>query len=155
MGAPLDHYRPRIRVRPDQKRAAIKKLIERQTQLKTQSKEAAREFLVRSGVYTKDVNLKGRTMSWKIKDNTENGRGYLRLVDQDGLTVCDIFPFAGVGGAGLDKARENARKMIHADQLWDALQGLKDWCEEGCPEGGRHALVEAEAALKAIRVEPA
>lgn len=38
-----------------------------------------------------------------------------------------------------------------SDQLHDALQGLKDWCEEGCPEGGRYALVEAAAALKNIR----
>ena len=40
-----------------QKRTAIKNLIERQTRLKTASKEVAREFLVREGMYTKDGRL--------------------------------------------------------------------------------------------------
>jgi hypothetical protein len=44
----------------DQKRAAIKNLIERQTRLKTTSKEIAREFLVREGIYTKDGRLSPR-----------------------------------------------------------------------------------------------
>ncbi|MBI5129115.1 MAG: hypothetical protein HZA66_06715 [Rhodopseudomonas palustris] len=44
----------------DQKRAAIRELIERQTLLKTASKEVAREFLVREGIYTEDGNLSPR-----------------------------------------------------------------------------------------------
>lgn len=43
-----------------QKRDAIKSLIERQTRLKTASKEVAREFLVREGIYTKDGHLSSR-----------------------------------------------------------------------------------------------
>jgi len=43
-----------------QKRTAIKDLIERQTRLKTASKEVAREFLVREGIYTKDGRLSAR-----------------------------------------------------------------------------------------------
>lgn len=94
-------------------------------------------------------------MTWKINDYTNDRKGYIRVTDADGNTVCDIFPFAGIGSAGLERARENARKIVNADQLWDALQGLMDWCQEGCPEGGRYALTEAEAALKAIRLEVA
>lgn len=36
----------------DQKRAALKLLIERQTKLKTASVDVAREFLIREGIYT-------------------------------------------------------------------------------------------------------
>lgn len=36
------------------------------------------------------------------------------------------------------------------DRLRDALKGLIDWCEEGCPEGGSYALVEARMALANI-----
>lgn len=93
-------------------------------------------------------------MPWKINDFCNDVRGYIRVVDEHSNTICDIFPFAGVGGVGLDKARENARKIVNAEQLWDALQGLKDWCAEGCPEGGRYALTEADATLKMIRLEP-
>jgi hypothetical protein len=92
-------------------------------------------------------------MAMKILDYADDKRGYIRIVDGD-KTVCDIFPFAAVGGVGVEQARENARMIVNAAQLWDALQGLKSWCEEGCPDGGRYAMVEAEAALKAIRIEP-
>jgi len=37
-------------------------------------------------------------------------------------------------------------------RLWDALSGLVDWCQEGCPEGGAYALTEARAALSNIRL---
>jgi hypothetical protein len=43
-----------------QKRAAIKHLIERQTRLKTTSKEVAREFLSKEGIYTKDGKLSSK-----------------------------------------------------------------------------------------------
>jgi hypothetical protein len=33
-------------------------------------------------------------------------------------------------------------------RLSDALAGLIDWCEEGCPDGGMFALIEARAALE-------
>lgn len=42
------------------KREAIKNLIQRQTALKTASKEIAREFLARQGIYTKEGNLSDR-----------------------------------------------------------------------------------------------
>jgi hypothetical protein len=90
-------------------------------------------------------------MAWKINDYCTDKRGYIRITDDDLMTVCDIFPFAGIGGQGLDKARENARKIANSEQLWDALQGLMDWCAEGCPDGGRYALTEADAAIKMIR----
>jgi len=90
-------------------------------------------------------------MTWKILDYVDDQRGYIRIVDGD-KTVCDIFPFAGIGGTGVEKARENAAKIVNADRLHDALRDLKDWVEEGCPDGGHYALVEAEAALRCIRV---
>lgn len=40
--------------------------------------------------------------------------------------------------------RETAEKI---DTLRDALSGLIDWCDEGCPDGGRYALVEARTAI--------
>jgi hypothetical protein len=43
-----------------QKHEAIKNLIERQTRLKTASKEVAREFLFREGIYTKEGHLSSR-----------------------------------------------------------------------------------------------
>lgn len=91
---------------------------------------------------------------WKINDFSNDKKGYIRITDGDLNTVCDIFPFAGIGGVGREAALANARKIVNSDQLWDALQGLRDWCAEGCPDGGRYALTEAEAALKMIRLEP-
>lgn len=93
-------------------------------------------------------------MTWKINDYCNDKKGYIRVTDSDGKTVCDIFPFGAIGGIGLEKARENARKIANAEQLWDALQGLMAWCEEGCPDGGRYAITEATAAIKMIRMEP-
>lgn len=53
-------------------------------------------------------------------------------------------------------ARDDAIFIVQAansyDQLFDALQGLVDWCNEGCPEGGAYAMIEARAALKSLRV---
>jgi len=34
--------------------------------------------------------------------------------------------------------------------LRDALRGLLDWVEEGCPDGGRYSIVEARAALAGV-----
>lgn len=93
-------------------------------------------------------------MSWKIVDYCDDKKGYIRVLDAADKTVCNIFPFAAVGGVGIDKARENARKIVNADQLWDALQGLMDWCAEGCPDGGNYAMTEAKAAIKMVRIEP-
>lgn len=36
----------------EQKRAALKLLIKRQTKLKTRTEDTAREFLIREGIYT-------------------------------------------------------------------------------------------------------
>lgn len=91
---------------------------------------------------------------WKIDDYCDDKKGYIRITDDSRMTVCEIFPFAGVGGVGREAALANARKIINAEQLWDALQGLKDWCAEGCPDGGRYALIEADAALKMISPVP-
>lgn len=88
----------------------------------------------------------------KIMDYASDKRGYIRVIDGD-VTVCDIFPFAEVGGVGIERARENARKIVNADRTLDALQGLIEWCEEGCPEGGRYALEEAWAAFKATHIK--
>lgn len=92
--------------------------------------------------------------NWKIVEQGDPKRAYISIVDEDGGAICQIFPFAGKGGVGLEKARENARKIVNADQLWDALNDLVDWCEEGCPHGGTSTLIEACAALKMIRLEP-
>ena len=88
---------------------------------------------------------------WKINDYCDEKKGYISITDTDGAAICQIFPFAGSGGVGVDQARENARKIANVEQLWDALQGLRDWCIEGCPDGGRYAITEAEAAMKMIR----
>lgn len=45
----------------------------------------------------------------------------------------------------LQRDKENA-------QLRDALSGLMDWVNEGCPDGGRYAMVEAQAALQGLQV---
>jgi len=88
--------------------------------------------------------------AWKINDYTTGTKGYIRITDTAGNTVADMFPFAGIGGVGVDAARANARKIVNSSQLFDALSGLMDWVKEGCPDGGRYALTEAEAAVKNI-----
>lgn len=89
-------------------------------------------------------------MPWKINDYTTGIKGYIRITDATGNTVADMFPFAGIGGVGVDVARENARKIVNSEQLFDALNGLLAWVKEDCPDGGRYAVTEAEAALKNI-----
>ena len=91
---------------------------------------------------------------WKMVDHTSSSKGYIKITDGNGGNVCDIFPFGAVGGLGLEKARENARKIVNADQLYDALIDMIAWCEEGCPEGSYGTLSEAKAAIKMILVEP-
>lgn len=90
-------------------------------------------------------------MTWKIFDSADEKKGYIHIASDDGGAICDIFPFAGVGGVGRDAALVNARKIVNAGQLHDALSGLLDWVKEGCPDGGRYAVTEAEAALANIR----
>jgi hypothetical protein len=91
-------------------------------------------------------------MVWKINDYTADKKGFLNISDELGNKICDIFPFAGIGGVGLNQALENARKIVNAEKTFDALQGLIDWHEEGCPEGGSFSLTEAEAAIKNIKI---
>ena len=91
-------------------------------------------------------------MTWKIEDYADDRKGYLCIVDENGGAICQLFPFAGKGGIGIKKARENAKKIVNADQLWDALVDMVAWCEEGCPEGSYGTLTEAKAALKMINV---
>lgn len=88
-------------------------------------------------------------MGWKIQDQTNNGKGYIRILDAEGKTVCDIFPFGARGGCGIEVARQNAKTIIAADRMFDALKGLLDWVEEGCPEGGHYVLTEAKQAIEA------
>ena len=38
-----------------------------------------------------------------------------------------------------------------SERLWDALRGLLDYVEEGCPAGGYYAVTEAKAALVGIK----
>lgn len=45
------------------------------------------------------------------------------------------------------EARRAATDVI---RLRDALQGVVDWCSEGCPDGGAYSLVEARAALAGL-----
>lgn len=87
---------------------------------------------------------------WAIKDYTDEKKGYIRVCEGES-TVCDIFPFAGIGGVGRQRALENARKMVHAEQMQEALQQLLDYVTDGCPEGSYIAVVEAKAALSNIR----
>jgi hypothetical protein len=44
-----------------------------------------------------------------------------------------------------------AHKANVTDRLRDALRGLVDWCEEGSPDGGSYALLEAKKALANIK----
>jgi hypothetical protein len=87
---------------------------------------------------------------WTINDYADDKRGYIRITDGD-LTICDIFPFAFTGGVGREAARENARKIVNADQLYDALKQLIDYVIDGCPDGSYIAVIEAKAALSNIR----
>ena len=92
-------------------------------------------------------------MGWKINDCCGTGKGYIRITDERGGTVADIFPFGAAGGIGYDAAMANARTIASAPQMADALRGLLDWVEEGCPEGGGYAVTEAKAALATLRVQ--
>lgn len=91
-------------------------------------------------------------MKYKIQDHTSDGKGFLRITDDAGASVCDLFPFGKKGGVGLTSARENAAKIVSALWTYDALQGLIDWVDEGCPEGGHYALHEAKEAIKRARL---
>lgn len=90
-------------------------------------------------------------MGWKVEDFASDKQGYIGVRTESGGKVCDIFPFAGIGGLGVAECRENARKIVNAEQLYDALKGLLDWVKEDCAEGGAYAMVEAEAALRNIK----
>lgn len=50
---------------------------------------------------------------WKVVDCIANDhRGYLTIQGPNGEKVADIFPFAGVGGVGLEQARMNAALIV-------------------------------------------
>lgn len=42
------------------------------------------------------------------------GPAYISIIGPNGEKICDIFPHAGKGGAGLDAARANARLIVQA-----------------------------------------
>lgn len=90
---------------------------------------------------------------WTIKDYSDDKKGYISIVDGD-LTICQIFPFAGVGGVGREAALENARTIASAQDVYDALKQLVDYLIDGCPEGSYIAVTEAKAALANIRPLP-
>lgn len=50
---------------------------------------------------------------WKIIDSiTNDRRGYLTIRGPNGEKIADIFPFAEIGGVGLEQARDNARLIV-------------------------------------------
>ncbi len=53
---------------------------------------------------------------WKIIDsiNEDETKGFIHIAGANGEKVCDIFPFAGVGGIGVIAARKVASIIIEA-----------------------------------------
>jgi hypothetical protein len=52
---------------------------------------------------------------WRIEDCTterHGGSGYISIVDASGNRICDFFPYAGVGGRGMDMTLALARQII-------------------------------------------
>lgn len=99
---------------------------------------------------------------WRVLEWADEKKGFIAIVGpgEPAQHICDVFPFGKrAEGQSLAEHTANARliaaapeKSAACDQLHDALRGLLDWVEEGCPEGGRYATVEAKAALKNIQV---
>lgn len=53
---------------------------------------------------------------WRIVDslNERKGTGYIHIQGPNGEKICDIFPYAGVGGLGLEAARAVAEMIVSA-----------------------------------------
>jgi hypothetical protein len=57
---------------------------------------------------------------WKIIDETSDERhGYIAIRGPNDEKIADIFPFAGVGGVGVEAARANARLIAMAVERKD------------------------------------
>lgn len=77
-------------------------------------------------------------------------------LEERAACIADLSLESSVRGA--ERRRriyERALKMLTEATLIqrDALSGLVDWCKEGCPDGGAHALTEARAALANIKAK--
>lgn len=49
---------------------------------------------------------------WTVVDHTDDRKGYMRIEGPNGQKVCDIFPFVGEGGVGVEEARKNAVLIV-------------------------------------------
>ena len=49
---------------------------------------------------------------WTIEDHADDKRGYIGIRGPHGEKIADIFPFAGVGGVGIEAARANAALIV-------------------------------------------
>lgn len=49
---------------------------------------------------------------WKVVDAVSETKGYIRIEGPNGEKIADIFPFAGVGGVGIEAARQNATLIV-------------------------------------------
>lgn len=49
---------------------------------------------------------------WKVVDGCTEKGGYIAIRGPNDEKIAEIFPFAGVGGVGLKKARANAVLIV-------------------------------------------
>jgi hypothetical protein len=49
---------------------------------------------------------------WKVVDHASARKGYLVIEGPNGEKIAEVFPFAGVGGVGIEEARDNARLIV-------------------------------------------
>lgn len=49
---------------------------------------------------------------WEIVDGTTEKHGYIAIRGPNGEKICDIFPFAGFDGVGVETARQNAAAIV-------------------------------------------
>jgi hypothetical protein len=49
---------------------------------------------------------------WRIVDHTGKGHGYISIVDDADIKICDLFPFAGKSGRGKEATMALAETII-------------------------------------------
>jgi hypothetical protein len=49
---------------------------------------------------------------WRIETHGSERWGYLSIVDATGNRVCDLFPYAAVGGRGKEATMAIARQIV-------------------------------------------
>jgi len=70
---------------------------------------------------------------WKVVDSTSDKKGYIHIQGPNGEKIADIFPFAGVGGVGVEQARENAAFIVRSRNGGDTSLQLLHGQQEPAP----------------------